>query len=361
MTILVLSGVFGNFLSSMIFLRQRNVASFNYYLICMACWDSALLLSSFFQFSVWTIRDPQGRLNTIGPHAPVLKVAFVLINTALSGCVWVITCVTIERYRAISSPLLHMAHDNVLRAKKILMIVSLGAVLFNIPRNFEVSVGQVCSCTDNKTVALTTAMLPTELNENLVYYILYRVVGGCGFVFSLPCAILIVLTVRMCVVIHQAGLQRGKYTLDSGAGQSRRRKSADSNATNRTLVIIVVKFLLCYSLITVLDVIQVALQSQVFHQSSTIEKLSMISNNFVVLNSSTNFLIYYIGGKNFRAELARLLRIKPKTQKSSISVEKSVAASLAPKKRDIEENPLVTLINGKSEIVFVETSAEIFL
>ncbi len=307
MTILVWAGFVGNSLSVAIFLRPRLWVSFNYYLICLAIWDSLLLVSSFLQFSLWVLQDPNGGFNTTGPHASVLRWAFVLINTSLTGCVWIITCVTIERYMAISCPLRLRLFNNVARAKICLIGVSLSALIFNIPRYFEMNVVDICQfdCVNQRRI-FTSQMEPSPLVDSQTYFVAYRVVGCCGFVYLIPCSILGVLTLRMCLAIHTATLERKQIAQD-GRNRDISSRRVDNN-TNRTLALILVKFLLCYSLTTILDVLQIFLDREYYHSSSLIEILASVSNQLVVLNSSSNFLIYYFGGKKFRLEYHNLCR-----------------------------------------------------
>lgn len=307
MTILVWAGILGNSLSVTIFLRPRLWVSFNYYLICLALWDSALLISSFLQFSLWVLQDPNGQLNTAGPHAQILRIAFLSINTSLTGCVWIVTCVTVERYMAISCPLRHRLLNNVARAKISLTGVSFLALLFNVPRYFEMDVVEICAkdCVNGTDIDMVkSVMRPSSLVDNLLYYTVYRVVGCCGFVYLIPCSILGILTLRMCLAIHRATKERKRIAQEGSCKEPSTRR-VDNN-TNRTLALILVKFLTCYSLTTILDVLQISLSSEVFYSSPLIEALAIISNQLVVLNSSTNFLIYYFGGKKFRLEFHNL-------------------------------------------------------
>lgn len=335
MTFFIVLGLLGNIFTIFIFSSPRIWACLNFYIIALAVWDVLLLLSSFFQWSIWCILYRRA-VPLFGPHISVLRVAYVCNNTALTGCVWVTVTLTVERYLAILRPLRHRTLNNAYRAKLLLMIVSGGAVLFNIVRVFELEIRTVTILGPNLTFIEIPLLQTSTFRADWLYFLLYRVVGSMVFVYFGPCLILAVLTFRMCVAISKATHTRRSLVQHEkkscSANNSRRptnvsmektsnvpaeastnRSSSQSTAqkfssnnTNKMLAVVLAKFLLCYTLPSITDILEIFMDKKVFYQSTTIEYLILVSNLLVVFNSSCNFFIYVVTGQRFRAEFSRI-------------------------------------------------------
>lgn len=343
-TFLIVFGLMGNSLIIVVFLRPKLWACQNYYLIVLAIWDSALLVSSFTQFSLWVLNDSKGAIRLHGDYqAYILRYAYICINTTMTGCIWMIVTVTIERYLAISSPLRHRTLNNSGRAKTSLIGVSMLAVFFNLSRALEVTV-RVCCATG--TVEFGVAVVgPTELSQSPVYFIFYRVFVGLFLVYLCPLIILTTLTTLMSIAIRQATLQRRHMshgniepvTSSNGSRvseptsliqtvrfrmrRSDRRRGSCANqvdsSVNKTLMAVLVKFLLCYSTPAALDLCGLLMPLDMYY-STWMEYVTIASNMLVIFNSSCNFAIYFISGKRFRAEIKYLLCRKPKLWRTSV-------------------------------------------
>lgn len=327
MNAMLIFGVVGNILSILVFLSPRIWACLNFYLIALALWDVALLISSFAQWGIWSLVF-NGAPILRGPHSIVLWYAYIAGNITLTGCVWVIVTLTIERYLAIMKPLQHRAMDNAGRAKVILFCVSLAAILYNIGRPFEIEVitdNAVCCEPNTQDLTMVPYIQPTSLRGNKLYFLLYRVVGSMLFVYLVPCVILAVLTVQMCLAIRSANAFNQQFSSSRSADSNLEMRSRCSSntvehphkhsqrvvrnppnsSTNKMLSAVLIKFLLCYTLPVVTDLLEIFLTDEQFNDKN-IECLIIVTNCLVVLNSCLNIVIYLTIGRRFRHEFCRL-------------------------------------------------------
>lgn len=327
MIILITLGTLGNTAVVLVFLFNRKWVCLNYYLIALALWDFALLLSSFGQWSIWALQI-RSAVQLSGSHVHFLRHCYILGNITITGCVWVIVTLTIERFFAIVYPLKHRTMDNNRRAKALLLAVSIGAVGYNVARPFELEVvNYACFNTENQ-LGTIDVLQTTALRANWFYFFFYRVIGSLLFIYLVPCVIMTTLTTQMLLMIHS---RSRPIMLRSNSGSKRPSKSlptasrTDSNLhnsiheeqnyikpskadvkMNRMLFVVLFKFVFCYALPAVIDILEIFLDKSVF-ESRVMESLIIISNSLVVFNSSCNFFIYLLSSSSFRQEFLRVV------------------------------------------------------
>lgn len=77
-------------------------------------------------------------LQASGPWAVPNTIFYAMINCAMTGCIWSTLILTIERFTAVHYPLAHKRYLTPFRDKTILIVTSMLAILFALPRYFEV-------------------------------------------------------------------------------------------------------------------------------------------------------------------------------------------------------------------------------
>lgn len=306
MTVLIILGLVGNGVTICVFLSPRIWSCLSFYLVALATWDSALLISSFTQWSLWSLWHRKA-IPLIGRHVILLRVSYFLVNVTLTGCVWVTVCLTVERYLAILIPLRHRTLNNATRAKILIAVISILAILVNISRFFEVDIvhDQLFYQLPNSSEFIPFPfIMRSTLRDNIFYFIFYRVLAASLLIYVVPCGVLLFLTVQMCWSIRSAIQQRQQICSQQkfDSENSVMRKSQSSQNTNITLIIVLFKFLFCYALPTVIDLIELFGQQ---YLSESIEKLIVVSNLLVVFNSASNFYIYLLQCRRFAEELHR--------------------------------------------------------
>lgn len=327
MSVVIVCGLIGNAISLAVFTTSTTWGCVRFYLAGLAIWDSALLLTSFTEWSLWSFWY-QSAPPLVGPHVYVMYLSYGLSNITLTGCVWVILTLTLERYIATLHPLFHVRFNGQHRAKTVLVFVSICACLYNIPKFFEVTIthNRVFCCSSNDSVREIPVIEETNLLRNPIYFLLCRIIGASLFLYFLPSLILLLLTIRMCSAIKRATRLRCQMMLLVSCAQQLLKSTAtvevprsrlpkvssdtlvNENAT-KMMITVLMKFLFCYALPNIVDLLEI-ISSDYIRHSNVLEVLTVLSNGFVTLNSSCNFLIYLLIGKKFRRDAMSLLKLR---------------------------------------------------
>ncbi|XGW35829.1 hypothetical protein V3C99_019202 [Haemonchus contortus] len=281
----VFTGISLNLFSIYVFLRceRSSAPAIQYYLVTLTIWQTALLANAFLLYSF--------------PH--------ILFGHLVSQ-VWIVLTLTIDRYLALCQPLKHRAIGKKSRVKRLMVIVSLLAVLFSSPRFFEVHVVQFCN-EYNECVAVIDR---TALFENGVYWTVYHVLLAMLFVTLCPCLLLSAFTLRISLALRAAVTKRHSMCAPSADVDSRNRKglaTKKEHKSNIMLVLVIAKFLVSDILPTVIDVLEHIVGQSAFMQSPLASLFVDLSNFLIVLNCSSNFWVFVIWGKRFRRSCRHVL------------------------------------------------------
>ncbi|KHN78709.1 FMRFamide receptor [Toxocara canis] len=225
-------------------------------------------------------------MTSLGFYARLFPTYYMLSNASLTASVWLMCALMFERYRALCRPLSVQAQQmSVARVHKILTAVVLVAVIFSLPRLFELALfeyeGEVY-------------VRQTFLVENRFYMIGYRIVGGLLFYSLFPYIGLFTMSTRISFAMHAASKERQRLALGS---QKSRRESSDSELI---LLAVMAKFLLSRLMPTALDVAEHIVSAKEFLNSPTATICVDISNLLVVISSATNFFVYCAFSRSFR-------------------------------------------------------------
>lgn len=258
-------GIIGNIIAIFLFLRRRLWARLNYYLICLAIWDLGLLASASMMYTLTPLLH-LGDIPFVGPWTLVYPYGYFLSNVTMIGCVWTTVTVTVERYLAVCHPLRHKRVNSSRRAKMILGAVSFAAILFSIPRAFEI-VRYECPDPDPDSNSTTSIIMKSWLLQDFTYFLIYRIICGAIFTSAGPFLVLTILTALMCVAVRRAALVRrriskipsiGRDRGESGPMDQKYLRKTDSSV-NRMLIVVLMKFLASYTLPCLIDVFEKAL------------------------------------------------------------------------------------------------------
>lgn len=225
-------------------------------------------------------------MSSLGFYARLFPTYYMLSNASLTASVWLMCALMVERYRALCRPLSIQAQQvSVARVHKTLTAVVLLALLFSLPRLFELALFEY----DGEVYVQQTFLV-----ENRLYMIGYRIIGGLLFYSLFPYIGLFTLSTRISFAMHAASKERQR--LASGTQKSRR-KSSDSELI---LLAVMAKFLLSRLMPTALDVAEHIVSAKEFLNSSTATICVDVSNLLVVISSATNFFIYFAFSSSFR-------------------------------------------------------------
>lgn len=320
---IIIIGIIGNILSLNVFCRTVNRPRIYYFLIVLACWDLCLLCCSFLLYSIPVLL--YGRSYSFGPYVMIYPTFYMFTNMAHSGSIWIVVVLALERYFALCHPLKYLTWDTEDRAKILLGTVSFLAVIYHVPRYFEL---RLIYCRNSESPVMETDLiplvLPSNLRDNNIYRIL-KVVGGLLFFSFGTLMSLLLLTTRVSIEVRKnMKLQRqltgtrkklsvrASCASRTSSGSIKRVNSKKANREDKQnldlmLVAVMIKFCICHTLPTVLDVCETIMGDD-WHSSLFFDTVVDISNVLVVVNSSCNFAIYYVSSLKFRSGLKAMRR-----------------------------------------------------
>ncbi|VBB31356.1 unnamed protein product [Acanthocheilonema viteae] len=249
----------------------------NTYLIWLAFSDTALLISAALLYCI-----PEFFIS-LGNYARFFPSYYLLSNASLTASVWLMCVLMFERYRAFCRPL--DSHVKPQRIHRTLSLVSLLALIFSLPRFFELSVYEL----DGEYHVNQTLLVETR-----AYMVGYRIIGGMLFYSLFPYVILFIISARICFAIHAANKQRQNFIATPNVTHFR------STDCELVLITVVAKFLISRLMPTALDLAEHIISSSEFLASTTATFFVDISNLIVVISSATNFFIYFTLSRAFR-------------------------------------------------------------
>uniref|UniRef100_A0A8R1HU03 G_PROTEIN_RECEP_F1_2 domain-containing protein n=1 Tax=Caenorhabditis japonica TaxID=281687 RepID=A0A8R1HU03_CAEJA len=309
----VFTGIALNLLSVSIFLRKERAGTpaIQYYLVTLTLWQTALLANAFLLYSfpnLWW-----GHLVSQGTYVYLYPYVYTFANTTHTGSVWIVLTLTIDRYLALCQPLKHRAIGKKRRVRRLMIAVSFMAVMFSIPRFFEVHVILLCDTHPHYCVATIDR---TELFDNRLYWTIYHVILAMIFVTLLPCLILFALTLRISIALRSAIAKRKSLCAPNSEfdarcksiKSSRYNSSRKDHKSNIMLVLVIAKFLVSDILPTVIDVLEHVVGQSAFMRSPLASLFVDISNFLIVLNCSSNFWVFFVWGKRFRRSCRKCIK-----------------------------------------------------
>ena len=209
--------------------------------------------------------------------------------------IWVTVLVGVNRYIAVCKPYSASRLCTVNQARKQLALVIILCILYNIPRFCEAKLTSMVDTTTNKTVLVPAY---TALGDNKMYLIIYNNAMYMIFLLILPLIILTILNVRLIKALN--ALRQRRQQMQSA------RQQQDNNVT-LVLIIVVLVFTVCQAPALVNQILWNVLPNIARHCGHFQYYYQRVSNMLVVLNSSVNFLIYFLFNTRFRQVLIQCI------------------------------------------------------
>ena len=304
-------GIVGNVLSIIVLSHRQMRNSTSYYLISLAIYDMLVLLFMSLFLAIPTIYLEKDILEGYYFAYPYIHpFVYPIALIAQTGTVYTILAFTVERYIAVCRPL-HAANTcTMARTKRVILIIFVSSITYNIPRFFEYQTTQVWSEDYNRTIATIEF---TEIGRNKVFQEVYFIYTYLVVMFLLPFSLLTVLNILLIRAVNRAKATRHSIT------------SSNSKETNLTVMLIVVinVFLAC-QLPALVDNMMVAIFGlEKLNCSVDWVRFTTISNLLVVVNSAVNFILYCTVGKRFRKVFIKIFCIKRKEPQFKYTVHQS--------------------------------------
>ncbi|XP_013407061.1 FMRFamide receptor-like [Lingula anatina] len=290
----IVFGLFGNTLSFVVLRRENPKTTTALTLQALAVTDSVYLLCHFFFLSLMGIVKYVGTArHYVDVYGYLMLFVKPLMYISQQCSIWFVVLVTVDRFVVVCRPLKSGAFCTMTRARKHVIIVAILSLIYNMPRWFELDLG---FCYDVDLGHMRPINSDKEWMDADAYKYFYAMVLNSLVNFIAPMAILVFVNTSLILALRKAGKRRHELT---GQGHP-------SKSTTVMLVVVVLVFVACQTCDFVLQFLYF-LDNESVRSSDALFVYYMISSMMVVVNASTNFLIYCICGKKFRNLLLSLM------------------------------------------------------
>ena len=268
----------------------------NMFLTALAIYDSCLLFTAFCIYGMEYIIEYFKAINLYIAWLTYLRFAFALSHVSQTGSVYTTLSVTVENFLAVCYPRISKRFCT----RKISAFTILGitcfSIIFNSTRFFELEVFRNPECSDQKINWQSYILIPSSLARNPLYGQIFSLWLTNIVMVFLPFLTLLILNFIIAYTI--------KKSLKTVTHQKKRISELreKSREASIVLVVIVLIFLICnfwgFVLTLLEQIVGIEYMMKRYKLFYTFSR-EMI-NFLAVINSSINFVIYIIFGKDFR-------------------------------------------------------------
>lgn len=292
-------GMLGNLASVLVLQRDRHNRVAIFLLQVLAIADSFLLIVSLLVLTI-----AYGFLKRYMNHFDKLIIPYMIkyVNPIgiISQCVviWSTVLLALNRYAAVCRPFSSKRWLKISSARIQVAIILCFSVGFNLPRFFIFEIVDDPSRSINSTNGTLVAakkVSHTSLGSNKAFNLYYLSIFYTSIILILP---LILLTALNVPLIRQ--LQKSKKRMKDNC-LSYDGKNEDN--ITWTMVVIILELVIFHTPERICDIIR-SLSGNVNSQPILLYAMN-ISNFLIIVNSSTDFIVYYVLKSRFRREFWR--------------------------------------------------------
>ncbi|KAK0081602.1 hypothetical protein PV325_011873 [Microctonus aethiopoides] len=281
-------GLFGNIISMIILSRPQMKSSINYLLIGLARCDTILIITAVLLHGLPAIYAYTGLLFTykFETYPRIVRYLYPLSCTAQMVTVYLTLTVTMERYVAVCHPLRARSLCTYGRARIAVICIIIVSILYNLPKFWEVDLEEEIHWKYNVTIY---CVVPAILRSNDLYITIYVNWMYFFVYYAFPFVALVVFNVAIYRRVRKA---------NRDLQQLSRHQRREINLATMLLCVVIV-FIVCNVL---------PLASNVFEKFQVLPPAWLVQagNLLVTINSSINFIVYVIFGRNFKRLFIRL-------------------------------------------------------
>ena len=291
-------GMCGNTLSIIILRRDHfnKVTLFLFQALAVA--DNTVLLMSFITLSViyGLLPYTNAKMTMMAVVPYLIKYLHPFAYVSQLCAVWITVLLAIHRYIAICKPFRASRWNRMARARIQVALVVIGAMAFNLPRFFQVDIVRRTEVdSQNNETIFVYSIRETTIGEHTLFgkvytNMLYTIIG-----LVIPLVLLVFLNSRL---IREIRLVKKRTRIQGHP------EFEDNNVT-LIMVVIIIVVLVCH---TPDRIFQVTKDFTDVHKTSCGHLLFYVLNAcnlLIIINSSTNFIIYYVMRRGFRQILLK--------------------------------------------------------
>jgi hypothetical protein len=292
--IIGLMGICGNLASIRVLSTKQMRSSVNFILIALACSDVAVIITSILMFGFTTFYPYNGYFKSYFfiANPKIVYFAFPVGIIAQAISIYLTFLISLERYVAVCHPLKARSYCTQARTKMSILVVVVVSIVYNIPKFFEIDVaefdGAAYNYPDYQTFYHVRA---SNLRRESLYITIY--INWLYFIFMnlIPLSAITFFNLMIYRQVRIVNRMRVKLTS---------KEMQDIKLTTMLFCVVIV-FLSCNFFAVLTNVLE-------SFYSIHNDYLAKLSNFFVTVNSSVNFLIYVVLVRKFRLIFIRQFR-----------------------------------------------------
>jgi hypothetical protein len=288
LSLLCIIGLFGNVMSVVVLRRDKQRRETTFLLQALAIADGLYIICAILRYPLKHLVADKSDWVMLQPYV------FPLLKTCQTLCIWMMVLVTVDRFLYVCRPL----HRPRLHRMASVFGVHAAAVLYNLPRFFDSCMMRFHDVCSNRS---TARMVYAHAFQSILYFDIYQYILYILMLYILPLATLIVLNLKLIQAIRASRHRNYSSAHASASTPPPASVSYENNAT-LVLVIIIVVFIVCETPELVLKIATVISRhmrsSEIF--TTNLIRFGIVNEILMVINSSSNFLIYVLFGKRFR-------------------------------------------------------------
>ena len=305
-------GILGNILSIVVLQKDNNNKVAAFLLQSLAVADSLVLLTSFVVLSIIYGLLPYVQQSelfaVIIPY--VVKYVHPLGYMGQCATIWITVLLAVNRFIAIVKPFLTAKLCTLNKARIQVLLVTILAVVFNMPRFFQYEIVQEHHPGSNHSVLVLNE---TVIGEYSLFGVIYTNIIYTIIVLIVPFLTLVILNSWLlrdlkCSTSKKNSSYSSTTSLNSTVSTKLRRRLSigapplpEEDNITVIMITIVVIFLCCHTPDRIFQIIRYFFVT--YEQilcGETLYYVSSVCNLLIVINSSTNFIIYYMMRRRFR-------------------------------------------------------------
>ena len=284
-----LMGIFGNIATINVLSDKQMRSSVNFILIALASSDLVLIVTAVLLFGLTTVYPYNGRLMNyyyiVQPN--IARLAYPVATIAQTITIYMTFLISLERYIAVCHPLKARVLCSHQHTKSSILFVVVLSIIYNFPKFFEIVLNEGNDATYGKFYVVNAS----DLRVNKLYITIYIHWLYCIFMNLIPLSGITFFNVMIYRQVRIVNRLRLKLT---------NKERQDIKLTTMLFCVVIV-FLSCNFLAVLTNILET------FYDVHN-DRLTKMSNFFVTLNSSVNFIIYVVLVKKFRLIFIRHLK-----------------------------------------------------
>ena len=288
-----LMGLVGNTVSIHVLSKDRNHRVVTFLLKCLAMADNLVLLVSFVTLSMiyGLLHYVKGMAFLLSTRPYVVKFVHPIGYISQTLTIWLTVLLAINRYIAICRPFDVHKFCTIRKAQLQVLACVVLTIIINFPRFFQYNIVTV---TENNTTYVTVNDSDT-IGESTLFGKIYTNALFTIIVLVLP--LLLILIVNSKLIIE---LQSMRRRISRASGYNVDKNGDGEKNITMVMIIIIVVLLVCHTPDRVAQLLRVTVSAENREYPKFTFFFTNISNFLIVLNSSTNFFIYYFLRRRFR-------------------------------------------------------------